>query len=279
MSINEKIREFALNTVGCAYVYGATGQTCTPSYRKARMEQYPSYANAIKNNCPAIKSGSGSCTGCKYKGRKAYDCAQLSRYAAKAGGLTLPSGASSQWKRGDWAVTGTIDTLPKGSVCFVYLEREGSNPMGHVGVYMGDGTVVDARGHASGAVHRALSDVGWTHWGMLNGQEIDASMPAETTAQMYTVTGSRLALRSDMSTSSAVLLRMDTGTIVTGEAAGAKWCRVSYAGKTGYAMAKHLRAVAAEKTEDPTPTEPEAELTDADRLDILWAWYQKEVDG
>lgn len=277
MSANEKIRAFALDAVGCAYIYGATGQKCTPDYRRARAEQYPGYADKIRSNCPVL-SGKADCTGCKYNGKKAYDCAQLTRYAAKAADLTLPSGASSQWNKGDWAQQGTIDTLPRGTVCFLYQEKASASPMGHTGVYLGDGTAVDARGHAAGVVHRALDDVKWTHWAMLRGMELTEDGEKEETAMMkYKVTGTRLALREKPTTGSAVLLRMDTGTIAEGEAHNAEWVKITYGGKVGYSMAKYLQAM---EPVEPAPAPDEsAEITDAEKLDRLWAWYLKETGG
>lgn len=276
MSVNDKIRAFALEAVGCAYVYGATGQKCTPEYRRARAEQYPEYADKIRSNCPVL-SGKADCTGCKYNGKKAYDCAQLTRYAAKAAGLELPSGASSQWNKADWDQKGTIDTLPRGTVCFLYQEKASANPMGHTGVYLGDGTAVDARGHAHGVVHRALDDVKWTHWAMLKGQELtEGGEKEETSMVKYKVTGTRLALREKPTTSAAVLLRMETGTVIEGEKHNAEWVKVAYGGKVGYSMVKYLQAM--EPVEDvptPAPEEPE-ELTDEEKLEKLWAWYLKE---
>lgn len=36
---------------------------------------------------------------------------------------------------------------------------------GHVGVYIGNGEVIEARGHAYGVVTTKLSSRGWTQWG------------------------------------------------------------------------------------------------------------------
>lgn len=270
MTNNEKIKSFVLEAVGCPYVYGATGQKCTAAYRRARMEQYPGSAEAIKKNCQVLSGKSTTCYGCKYNGKKAYDCAQLTRYAAKAIGTEIPSGATSQWNKVDWAQKGAFDSLPLHQVCFLYLERDGK--MGHTGVYLGDGTVIDARGHSAGVVHRKLDDVNWTHWALLKAQEIEEEPVQETVKEEsemvnYKVTGTRLALREKPSTTSAVLTRMDTGTVIQGEATNADWVKVSYNGLTGYSMAKYLNVMI------PADHEP----TDAEKMEILWNWYKKEV--
>jgi hypothetical protein len=278
MTKTEQIKAFALGAVGCAYIYGATGQLCTPEYRQARMAQYPKYADVIRRTCPALKSGSDSCEGCRYKGRKAYDCAQLTRYAAKAAGLTLPSGASSQWKKGDWAQQGTIDTLPRDQVCFVYMERADSNPMGHTGVYLGDGMTVDARGHSSGVVHQALKDKAWTHWAVLRGQ--DGAVETLPTLRQGS-TGESVKHAQTLLSG----LGYDIGSTGADGIFGAKTAQAVKAfqrdaglnadgvigAETWTALDKQDQP--ADVLPDPEPVEP----TDAEKLDVLWEWYKKEA--
>lgn len=161
---------YAADQVGGPYIYGATAEPCTIGYRLARAEQYPEYADKIHGNCPALSGEGVGCVGCEWEGRLAHDCAQLTRFAARAAGLTLPSGATSQWNSGDWAASGLIAALPAEHVCFVYRRREGK--MVHTGVYMGDGTVCEARGHADGVVRGDVGDYPWTHWAILRGMAV-----------------------------------------------------------------------------------------------------------
>lgn len=170
MSRNEcsaLLAAYAADQVGGPYIYGATAQRCTIGYRTARAEQYPEYADKIEGCCPALSGEGVGCSGCKWDGRIAHDCAQLVRYAAKAAGLSLPSGATSQWEDGDWAASGLIRDLPQDYICIVYRKRDGR--MVHTGVYMGDGTTVEARGHADGVVRGEVGDYPWTHWAILRG--------------------------------------------------------------------------------------------------------------
>lgn len=143
----------ALSLVGLGYIYGAQGQICSLKFRKQQAAQYPEQAEKILG------------IGAKWDGRPVWECAQLTQEVAAAGGVKLVSGATSQWKETDWAETGTIDTIPERDVVFVY-KRSNSNSsvMSHTGVYLGDGTVVDARGTKEGVLHEALADYPWTHW-------------------------------------------------------------------------------------------------------------------
>ena len=95
----------------------------------------------------------------------------------------------------------------------------------------------------------------------------------EDITMKYTVTGTRLALRKSASTSSTVMARMDTGTVVTGEPVNSEWIKVAYNGLTGYSMAKYLSVV---EPEDPEDSAVETEPSDLEKLDILWTWYQNQ---
>lgn len=171
---SKKIAQYALDNVGGPYIFGGTAKECTPSYRRARINQYPEYEAKITKNCPVLSGKQSTCDGCKYQGKKAHDCAQLTRYAAQAAGLTLPSGATSQWNKGDWALKGEIGTLPRGVVSFVYKESGGK--MQHTGIYLGDGTVADSRGHDYGVLHKSVDSYKWTHWAILNGMELPSGV-------------------------------------------------------------------------------------------------------
>lgn len=162
------VAAYAEAQLGGPYIYGATAQECTIGYRLRRAEQYPEYADKIHGYCPALSGEGVGCAGCQWEGRKAHDCATLTRFAAEAAGLSLPSGATSQWEDGDWAASGLIADLPQISYISM-LYRRSSGRMVHTGVYMGDGTVIEARGHKDGVMRSELGDYPWTHWAILRG--------------------------------------------------------------------------------------------------------------
>lgn len=168
------ICDYALEQVGGPYIMGATAEKCTPKYRRALAEgRSKDYADKITAYCPVLSGKQDDCDGCKWQGMIAHDCAQLTRHAAEAAGLSLPSGATSQWQEGDWAAKGLIGTLPRGHVAFVYHRKNGSDSvMSHTGVYLGDGTAADARGHKDGVLHQPVEAYPWTHWGILRGMPL-----------------------------------------------------------------------------------------------------------
>lgn len=172
MNKAEEARNWAISRVGCPYIYGATGQICTPPYREARAKQYPAYDAKIRKNCPRLSRKTSSCTNCKWcdpdtgNGKRAYDCAQLTRWCMDHVGIKLVSGANSQWTKTDWEQAGEIGTMPRNKVCLVYRYDEDKKRMGHTGIYTGDGYIIHAKGHDYGVVRELLGNPKFTHWGI-----------------------------------------------------------------------------------------------------------------
>lgn len=176
---SQAIVDYASKHVGGPYIMGATAEKCTPKYRRSLAEgRSKDYADKIIDNCPVLSGEQDDCDGCKWQGMIAHDCAQLTRHAAEAAGLSLPSGATSQWQEGDWAAKGLIATLPRGYVCILYHRKNGSDTvMSHTGVYIGDGVTIDSRGHKDGTVLARVEDYPWTHWAILRGMECPEGLP------------------------------------------------------------------------------------------------------
>lgn len=200
----------------------------------------------------------------KWMGKKVYDCAGLvTSMFSNILRTPVTSGASSQWKGDHWALKGTIDTLPHDYVAVLYRESPDSNPMRHTGIYLGDEHVVDARGSNSGVLLSAIGSYPWTHWAIPRGLLSDAELGelkqnlphtgGGTMTKQARVTGNRLALRASASTAGAVLMRMDTGTVVDIlEVVNASWWRVRHNGVVGYAMAQYMTAINAPSPADPS---------------------------
>ena len=172
MNKRDAIAKAALSRVGLGYIYGATGWVCTEARLQAQAKQYPAYADKIF-----------------YYGRKywlnkvCYDCAQLTRRAAKDAGYSFVSGANSQWNMDIWSQKGTIDTLPDEKAIFLFVMDKVTGRMKHVAVTVGEGYEVqagyevEARGHAYGVVKRKIADCAFTHWARLRDIDGDVKDP------------------------------------------------------------------------------------------------------
>lgn len=235
MSSTEKAKQKALSLVGQGYIYGAKGQICSPAFRKQQAEQYPEWKENILN------------VGAKWDGKPVWDCAQFTRAVAKEAGVSLVSGATSQWTKTDWDAKGTIDTLPPGEFVFLYRRQNGSSTvMAHTGVAIGDGTCVHARGTAYGVVQQNMSQYAWTHWarpkwpdcGQISDEKVN-EMEVLYQATVYAQNGKTVNMRKEPGAD--VLIKVPVGAEVDVLAKTAGWYKIQYSGKTGYMQAAFLR--------------------------------------
>ena len=136
--------------LGKPYWWGTFGNTASASLYKAKKAQYPNYYTA--SDFPS-----------QY-GKRVHDCVGMIKgYRWSATPTSTPVYNASQ----DVAVSGLYDqcskrgllkTMPKVPGTCVFMP-------GHVGVYIGDGYVIEARGHAYGVVKTKLTERPWTRWG------------------------------------------------------------------------------------------------------------------
>lgn len=215
----------ALSLVGQGYIYGAKGQICSPAFRQQQADQYPDQADNILH------------TGQKWDGVAVWDCAQLTRAAAKEAGLSLVSGATSQWTKTAWVCKGTIDTLPEGIAAFLY--RQSNGRMQHTGVAIGDGTCVHARGTAYGVVRQKMSEYAWTHWAVLWDVKSEETGTVMGVAQVWAPTGTTVNVRSEPG--GAVIGRLPIGTIVETCRQSAGWTAIRHEGGMAYMQSAFLR--------------------------------------
>lgn len=232
---SERSAAFARSKIGQGYIYGAKGQTCSAAFRRQQAAQYPEQAQNIL------------VTGAKWDGRPVWDCAQLTRFAAKAAWVELPSGATSQWRKAPWKRKGTIDSLPDGEV--VYLYRQKGTIMQHTGLALGDGTCVHARGTAYGVVHQPVRDYPWTHWASPWETE-SAPLPVEpiapmTRATVYAENGLPVKLRNKPSQGENLYWLVRSDTPVTIRQPGEEWSQITALctdgfRRTGWMMSRFL---------------------------------------
>lgn len=249
MTEKEKvICDYAIEQLGHPYIYGATGKKCTPTYRKARMAQYPEYYEAMKRNCQVLKGAKSACNKCKWydtakdEALSSFDCAQLVRIALQQIGISITSGASSQWRGDYWEEKGTIDTLPVDKVCCLYRATS-PKVMGHTGLYLGPLKItVDAHGHDYGVIKNTVQKYGkWTHWGIpkkLYQKDDKIVVGEEIIKMLYQVTvisKGTLRLRKAPSNTAPIITTIPEGTVVgVIEATSNEWTKVLYKGYEGY---------------------------------------------
>lgn len=144
------------------YWYGTTHQQCSESLLARKTVQYPSEykEGRMARYRQDIAAGQtcGDCVGAAVKGAAWTD---LGAHGVKYATHGVPDYSADDMfdycrkKGADW---GAIATLPKARACLAVRMA------GHVGVYIGDGKVVEWRGFNYGCVITSLSERKWTHW-------------------------------------------------------------------------------------------------------------------
>ena len=153
MKTGQGLAEYALAQLGRPYWWGCFGQRADGALYAQKKAQYPAYYTAA--DFPS-----------QY-GQRVHDCVGLIKgYRWSDNPDSEPRYAEAQ----DVAVTGlyrqcgkkgSILTMPDMPGVCVFMGN-----MGHVGVYIGGGDVVEAMGHAYGVVKTRLTARSWAYWGM-----------------------------------------------------------------------------------------------------------------
>ena len=147
---NTGLVEYAKAQLGLPYWYGTFGNTSTEALYRSKKNQYPKYYTA---NDYASQYG-----------KRVHDCVGLIKgYLWSDTPTSTPKYNPSQDVSADGMlakckVKGKISTIPELPGVLVFSSA-------HVGVYIGNGYVIEARGHAYGVVKTKLSSRGWKNWG------------------------------------------------------------------------------------------------------------------
>ena len=149
MKTNKGLVEYAQAQLGKPYWYGTYGNEASKSLYEKKKKQYPAYYKW------------------EYAGEKnikVFDCIGLIKgYLWSETPNSKPVYNAAQDKsangmRAACKVKGTMTTFPATIGTLVFFE-------GHVGIYEGNGNVIEAMGHAFGVVRTKLSARPWKWWG------------------------------------------------------------------------------------------------------------------
>ncbi len=141
---------------GWGYVYGALGQTCTESLLDQCARMYPA------NN---LAGGAMRQAGEKWLGKKMADCSGIVKAYLMSdytgGPIKYSAAVDSSAHYNSATEKGPISTMPDIPGIIVYMP-------GHVGVYIGNGEVIESAGTLYGVkkstVKKSYVSGPWTHW-------------------------------------------------------------------------------------------------------------------
>lgn len=239
------------------YILTATHTKWTQALQNQKVEfMVKNFGSDWKNNASAKKNSSYTAAlyGSKWIGHWVTDCSGLFAWSFKELGGYMYHGSNTMWKKycvsQGKLVNGKRDDgkeLKPGTAVFVL---KGTSDRSHVGLYIGNGTVIEASGTQTGVITSSITNKKWCEWGELKGVDYnnkdtdyndkggDSVMPEPVTGSAV-VNDVRVALRSAPSTSATVLTRVNKGERVQ-VLEDKTWTKVSYQGKTGWMMTKFL---------------------------------------
>lgn len=211
------------------YIWGTAGVLWTEAKQKAATREM------------TVKYGS------KWIGHTVADCSGLFSWAFKQLGGTMYHGSNTMYDKycaEQGTFTGGKRTDGKELKAGTALFTGDKNNKGHVGLYIGNGYVIEAQGTQAGVVKSKASLKKWTYWGELKGVKFDGEPqpePPKPEKGTAVVTGNNLALRQGPGTDKAVITRIPNGKTVKLRDVPDEWRYVEYNGKTGFVMTKFIR--------------------------------------
>lgn len=249
------------------YIWGKSGQVWTQANQAASTRDM------------TVRYGS------KWIGRKVADCSGLFVWAYKQHGEKIYHGSNTifnKYTSATGSLVGEVDILPGTAVFLV----EGGRRT-HIGLYIGDGAVIEARGTKTGVVESDLSE--WDEWGTLAAVDYSDMEP-----DIVVIDALKPLKQGD---SGLTVKWLQEQLLVAGESVGEKGADGIFGRSTKAAVESFQRkngltvdgivgkqtlaalTVQGEPEEVPENDEPaEDTLTIEEKVEKLWAWMM-EVKG
>ena len=171
---------YAIERLGTGYVYGTFGQVLTNALLEAKIRQYP---EKIKDREAFIRQN--------WMGKPVQDCVGLIKghlWTNDNGRISyrfdgIPD-LSADGMFNNAKEKGPITTLPETQGLLVWKK-------GHIGVYIGNGEVVESHGTFYGVIktrlNKSINETGWTNWIKCPFIDYVTPIPSESPYTLYTV--------------------------------------------------------------------------------------------
>lgn len=165
------------------YIWGTAGIMWSAAKQQQKVDYMVNkYGANWINNAEAKKDNyySAARYGSKWIGHTVADCSGLFAWAFKQLGGYMYHGSNTMWDKYCTAkgelIKGKRDDgkeLKPGTAIFTHSTEK----RGHVGLYIGDGWVIEASGTINGVIKSKITISKWKEWGELKGVNYDEAVP------------------------------------------------------------------------------------------------------
>lgn len=256
------------------YIYGKKHEMWSADKQAAYAREYagdPDRENSVRY-------------GGKWVGHWVTDCSGLFAYSYEQLGGSIAHGSNSIWDK-YCSAQGTMTRgkrtdgqgLKPGTAVFTSSGAKHN----HIGLYIGNGVVIEAQGAEAGVVTSKASATKWTHWGELKGvsyDDVDPSGDEEDEeegedvkeATVWSSNGKPVKLRASNQPGTKMYGLYDdipVGTIVEVTGDDGEWSTVNYGSRRGWYMkseflVKDGSTASSEKDEtEPQPSQDKVNIT------------------
>ena len=163
------------------YIWGTAGIEWTAAKQKQKVDYMVNkYGKDWQKNADAKEDNyyKAALYGSKWIGHRVADCSGLFAWAFKQLGGSIAHGSNSIWDRYCSAKGKIVNgrkanggELAPGTAMFTGTDKE--KP--HIGLYVGDGKVIEASGTQAGVCVSNLKDGKWKYWGELKNVKLEKS--------------------------------------------------------------------------------------------------------
>lgn len=249
------------------YIWGEAGDVWTAANQRAAEREM------------TVRYGS------KWVGRRVADCSGLFVWAYGERGEKIYHGSNTifdKYTAKTGALAGEVEILPGTAVFRVKKGRRT-----HIGLYVGAGKVIEARGTQSGVIESDLE--WWDEWGTLKAVDYSGVEPEVVLLDIPALRkgdkGLTVAYLQDLLWQAGYDIGDKGADGIFGtktQAAVEEFQRrngLTVDGIAGKLTMAALRQVKPDEAEVPEDDEPEEELTTSQKVEILWAWYNSQNGG
>lgn len=186
--------------------------------------------------------------GSKWYGHWVTDCSGLFKWAFAELGGKIAHGSNSIWDRycvsqGDLANGQRTDGQKLKPGTAVFTTNKGRH--NHIGLYIGNETVIEAQGTQAGVITSSVSNKKWSAWGELKNvsysgdEREDIKMKAKVVLPSG-ASGSTVNMREQPKKTAEIIRKVPVGSIVEVIIDQGEWCRIEYNGEMGWMMSNYL---------------------------------------